>query len=290
MTPEQNPVGSSHLLRRELRRLRLAAGMTQNAAAVELDWSQSKIVRIESGAVGVSTTDLRAILALYGVTDAAKIDEMVRWGRSRRLHAWWDDYGLLDQHFKTFLGLEAAAQRIRQFQSSVVPGPLQTEEYAEAAISGFDGDLALIRQGVDARLRRQLHLFGPDGPEMYFVMDEAALRRIVGSVKTMGDQLRKLIERAQRPNVHMHVVPFDYGYYAGAHGSFVTLEFGDDGPDPVALLEQPRRDDLIQNDRPAVDDYLSTFDELQRKATKESDFSEFVENILRQEPYARAVA
>lgn len=291
MALRQNSVGSSHRLRGELRRLRVAARLTQRVVADALDWSQSKIVRIESGAVGVSSTDLRALLALYGVTDAVRIDEMVEWGRMRRQHSWWDDYDLLDQHFKTFLGLEAAAVRIQQSQSLLVPGLLQTKEYAQAAIAGYDSDPDLIKQAVDARGRRQEYLLGPGGPEMYFIMDEAALHRIVGAIGTMRAQLLWLIELSKQSNIHIQVVPFDYGSYAGTRGSFITLEFGDSGPDPVVFLEQPWRDELIENDRREIDGYLRTFDELRHSAKPENEFAGFIQGVLRQKPYGgQAVA
>lgn len=290
MSLPHSSVGSSHRLRGELRRLRVAAKLTQRAVAEALDCSQSKIVRIESGAVGISSIDLRALLALYGVTDAARIDEMVEWGRMRRQHSWWDDYDLLDQHFTTFLGLEAAAVRIQQSQSSLVPGLLQTKEYAQAAIAGYDSDPDLIQQGVDARMRRQEYLLDADGPEMYFIMDEAAVRRMVGKAATMRAQLCRLVELAERSNIHIQVVPFEHGSYVGARGSFITLEFGDSGSDPVVFIEQPWRDELVQNDRREIDGYLRTFEELRRSAMPESEFAGFVRRILDQAPYGQAVA
>src|SRR4051794_7678193 len=126
----ETPVAEHRKLRQALRHARDSLNLTQKEVAEALDWSTSKLIRIEKGTVGISVTDLKALLLHYRVTDLDEVDRMVAMVRASKMSAWWHEYrDAYSQDFITFLGLEASAVRIRQFQSVVAPGLLQTPGY-----------------------------------------------------------------------------------------------------------------------------------------------------------------
>jgi transcriptional regulator with XRE-family HTH domain len=165
-------------LRHELRRTRMQRGMLQREVAAALDWSLSKLIRIETGVVGITVTDLRALLAHYGVTDPAYVEKLCAAARDSRRSAWWDRYQeVLTPQYQTFLAYEGTASTIREYSWPLIPGLLQTAEYARALIS---------YRGVDDRLiyarRERSVLFGRQTrPGMCFILDEAGLHRWTGA-------------------------------------------------------------------------------------------------------------
>ena len=207
----RNPVTQQRQLRAELRTAREAADFTQKGAADALDWSLSKLIRIETGAVRVSITDLRALLQLYGVTNQDKIDELVDMARSGKQRAWWDRYRpRLPQSFVTFLGLEDSTSLLRQFQPLFVPGLLQTEDYARAVVSLYNPhDEDAIERGVEIRMERQDRFYEKGHQRAFFILDESALRRQIGGPQVMRRQLERLKEVNRLPFVSIQVVTFD---------------------------------------------------------------------------------
>lgn len=253
-----------------LRQARLDAGRTQTEVAAALGWSLSKVVRIESGAVRVSSTDLQALLHFYGVA-AARVDALVAEVKAARQPSWWRDYeDLLGRDFVSYLGLESSATEVRQFQAGLVPGLLQTERYARAVLTA-------VRQGqdvddlVEARLQRQ-RIFdrADDPPLLIFVIDEAALHRGIGGPAVMAEQLEHIRAVAGRPTVSVVVLPFAAGAHAGLAGSFVLLTIGEDR----AVYLEDAEGGLLRRDDPAVaDDYARRFQLL-------TDLAEPVEGSL----------
>jgi transcriptional regulator with XRE-family HTH domain len=252
-------------LRAELRKARQDAGQTQEQVAVAMDWSLSKVIRIEAGSVGISTNDLKALLRHYKIVDPNRTDELVALGRAARERSWWSMYrdvaptGLLQ-----LIGYESAAVIGRNFEPLLVPGLLQTEEYARAVIRGLEERLSIERVDalIEIRMRRQELLDRTDPPLLFFILDEAVIRRMVGGNAIMRRQVRRLIETADRPNVTIEVVPFSAGIHPGVKGSFVILEFPDAGDDDVLYLESARGD-LISRDVPEeVLSYREAFEQL----------------------------
>ncbi|HEX4702085.1 MAG TPA: helix-turn-helix transcriptional regulator, partial [Pseudonocardiaceae bacterium] len=234
-----NPVTAQRRLRAELRRLREQAGLTQKQVADALEWSASKVIRIETGAVGVSKTDLKALLDLYGLADQSQIDQLIQTSRDTREQAWWDDYrSTYPPLFITFIGLEASASLLRQYQALLVPGLLQTEEYAREAISGYTSDQDRIDEGVRVRMRRQRSLEPSAGLTAFFVLDEAVIRRVIGGRAVMADQLSRLKELNRQPNISIQVVTFDKGANVGMKSSFTVFEFPTGDQDHAVYLEQ----------------------------------------------------
>lgn len=252
-------------LRAELRDLRKSSGCTQKQVAADLDWSLSKVIRIETGASTISTSDLRALLHYYDVVDAERSEELLSIVRSKRGTWWWDGYrDFLGPQFLGFLEYENSATRIREIQSLVIPGLLQTESYARALFRvRYDSDTA--ERGVRVRLRRQEILNRADVTELRFVLDESVLHRRVGSREVMAEQLGHLGDLNGGSHVNIRVVPFSAGVRAGMGRSFTVLDLArqdDHELDCIVVVEEPQGDTLVTDDLEAATGYVKLFGEI----------------------------
>ncbi|MFS8478768.1 MAG: helix-turn-helix transcriptional regulator [Micromonosporaceae bacterium] len=267
MTVGQRPTVQRRRLRSELRQRREAAGLTQDQVASRMDWSVSKLVRIEAGAVGISTNDLRALLDLYGVRAPDEVDDLVELARRSRQRAWWASYkGVLSPSYLEFIGLEADASTIRYFHPTIVPALLQTEAYARALISGGGTRVlepAQVDSYVEIRMTRIREALGrPTPPDLVVVLDEAAIRRHVGGRAVMRQQLQHLVALAARPHVRLGVLPFSAGVHPGLYGSFALFGFTEPDADVVLYLEHAPGA-MILRDRPGeVAEYEGAFDRI----------------------------
>lgn len=280
MPTADSPLSQLRRLRIELRQRRDALRLTQKEVAEALDWSPSKLIRIENGPVGVSVTDVRALLLHYGVTEPDRVNELVELARASKRPAWWHRYReFYDTQFLTFLGLEASSIRIRQFQSLVIPGLLQHADYARELMGLRSADPASAERSLDVRLTRQ-QLLNDDGPELFFVIDESVLYRTIGSPDVMRSQLGLLTELARRPNITMQVVPFSLGVHKGMKGSFTIFELSDSQDDYALLLEQPYEDRLIENSSEETLEYVTIFQELEKIALSPAESVAIIERVL----------
>jgi transcriptional regulator with XRE-family HTH domain len=277
MTPLQNPVVGRKRLRTALRRAREATGRTQEQVADAMDWSLSKVIRIETGAVGVSTNDMKALLQLYEIEDPAQVTGLVELARASRQRPWWTAHRDLNDVFTHFLGLEAGASSMQMFQMAAVPGLFQTEQYA-MHISGdfWIGDqpsAAEVAERVALRLTRQREVLQrTDPPVISVVIDEAVLRHVVGDAEVMAAQLRRLAELARQPNIAMRVLPFAAGV-SPYLSSFVILGFPDPGDTDVAYLERAI-DQVVIEDPRQIDQYHGAFERLcQRTLTPQKSIA-----------------
>ena len=248
-----------------MRKARQKAGLTQEQVAAALGWPISKIIRIEAGLAGISADNLRMLLGQYQIVDPERTDELLALARGARERSWWSGYqdsapsGLLQ-----LIGYEAAASIARSFEPLLVPGFLQTEEYARAVIREFEEQATAERVDtlVEVRMRRQGLLDRADPPLLFFILDEAVVRRQIGGKDTMRRQIARLIEIADRNSVTVEIVPFSAGAHPGLKGSFMILEFPDPTDDDVLYLESPRGD-LIGRDAPEeVLVYRESFEQL----------------------------
>ena len=217
-----------------------------------MDWSLSKLIRIEKGTVGISTSDLRSLLGHYGVRDGDRINALIRLAKSSRERPWWAPYRehLPSADFEKLLGLEAEATTIETFQSMVIPGLLQTQSYMHYVLGGITHDME-NSESVDVReevrLRRQLAVLDAEDPPMFkVVLDEATLRRVADSGPVMRQQLLHLADMSTRPNIVIEVIPFTAGPYVDS-GTFAVLSF-DSTDDPVVYLENAWYDQLLERD------------------------------------------
>jgi transcriptional regulator with XRE-family HTH domain len=247
-----SPVVQRRRLRAELRKAREEAGLTQEQVAGAMEWSPSKVIRIEAGTSRITPNDLKALLRHLDVVDEQRTGELLALARAARAPSWWSQYRhIASAGFLQFVEYEAAASATSNFEPLLIPGLLQTEEYARAVVQQFDEQRTAER--VDAlvklRMTRQELLDRADPPRLYFIVDEAVVRRLVGGRAVMRRQLRHLIQTADRPNVTIELVPFNAGVHPGMHGPFVVIEFPDAADDDVLYLESPRGD-VVYRDSP----------------------------------------
>ena len=245
-------------LRAELRNARMAADLTQEQVADAMEWSPSKIIRIEAGSVGVSANDMKELLRLYHITDPKRVDELLTLARVARERS--TTYRDAPPRLLQFIDYEAAASAIRMFQTILVPGLLQTEEYARTVISTLKPE---AYQGTSGGLGHGPHEApGTTGAHRLrsnslFVVDEAVVRRQVGGEDVMRRQVRHLVEMANKKNVTLEVVRFGAGAHPGMQGPFVIFEFPDTEDDDVLYLETSHGE-LIIRDEP---DEIATHEE-----------------------------
>jgi transcriptional regulator with XRE-family HTH domain len=256
-------------LRSELRAARLSKELTQEQVAKAMDWSLSKMNRIEKAKTGISTNDLKALLPLYGITDPGRTEELLDLARAARQAPWWRGYG--DVAPATLLELidyESAASAISQLEPMVVPGVLQTEEYARAVLRASYGEgspAERVPALVELRTKRRELLTTEGAPMFSFVLDESVIRRTAGSPAIMSRQLGHLADLADLPNVTIQVVPFTAGLYPGTRGAFKVIEFDDEPDENVAFLEGPRGD-FISDDPEETSSYLEIFKQVAQLA------------------------
>jgi transcriptional regulator with XRE-family HTH domain len=218
-----------------LRQYRHAAAMSVTEAATRLLVAPSKISRIENAQRNASVRDVRDLCDIYGITDESVRTQLMDLARGSRERAWWQDANLAPA-VQTLIGIEGAARQIREFEALVVPGLLQTRDYAEAVTPSYLFDDQAVRRGtIDARMRRQ-EVFDQDNPpDVDVILDESVLRRAVGGPDVMREQIRRLIDLAGTPCVTLRVIPFSAGAHVSMTGGFTILEFAP--PDVPAVTQ-----------------------------------------------------
>lgn len=281
------------LLVQELRRLRSSRRETQEQVARARDWSVSKFTRIENGNSPISKSDLEGLLRYYGVSDQSRIDELVALAKAAREPGWWQKYyDGEDRAFEAYLGYEDGASSLRMYQGLTVPGPLQTEAYTRQLMAAYNVPPAEVEKAVGLRQERQKRL-AAKAPEQRYIVDETVIRRPVGS-EAMRDQLRHLLQAAEKPEVTIRVIPYSTGLHFGMRGPFVLLGF-EGHLDDVLYLEGQRRGDLLLGEResvgpeaPSSEDaaaeiasYQDGFTALQEVAVGPDESMEIIDEVLR---------
>jgi len=216
-------------LGRYLRDLRNQQRLTVRAAAEKLEWSEAKMWRIETGQTSLRSFDVEAMCRIYGAPRDL-CEALMGLAKETKARGWWHAYGdVIPDGFDLYIGLEEAASGLRWYESELVPGLLQTADYARTLIQadnpGVDDDE--IERRVHMRIARQALLTRVTAPpKMQIVLNEAILHRPVGGPKIMASQLQRLAEAAELPNVSLRVVPFSAGLHHGLmSGPFVILTF-----------------------------------------------------------------
>ncbi|MEJ3745545.1 helix-turn-helix transcriptional regulator [Actinomycetes bacterium KLBMP 9797] len=269
-----------------LRELRMDKSLTQMQVAEALEWSHSKIVRIENGDVGISIVDLRALAELYGVTDKRQVDELLNMARQSRQQRFAAYIDLLGKEFSRYLGYEVSASFLRQYEPSIVPGLLQTEDYMYATARTFNPHESdeTINRRVAARIERQKLLSREQFPEMHFILDEAVLRRHVGAEsgndRLMLGQIDYLKEVAARPRINIRVIRFSAGAHQGMRGPFLLLEFPDPKDDALLYMENSRGDLTTREDAAEITSYMEAFFAMEKAATHPDEFAAVADGIL----------
>ncbi|TQN32938.1 helix-turn-helix protein [Haloactinospora alba] len=254
-----SPTVRRRQLSTELRRLRLESGHTLESAAEALETSRGKISHIETGRrKKPSMIDINALLDLYGVTDPRQREAVLNLTRQSRETGWWTRYD--DVFTGAYVGLEAEASRIDTYEPMVVPGLLQTREYAaemaEATLNHRDA-----QRYVEARMRRQEILEREDAPDVWAIMEEASLRRLEPWPDLLFGQLDRLIQAATVPGaVTLQLVPMQAGLHPGVAGAFAIMQFADA---PTVVYAETLTDGLYVERSEEIDAYRRAFDHLQ---------------------------
>ncbi|MEV6481278.1 helix-turn-helix transcriptional regulator [Streptomyces sp. NPDC051576] len=285
MASSVNPTVRRRRLGQELRRLRELKGMTAEEVAERLLVSQSKISRLENGRRSISQRDVRDLCGVYEVEDLRIVDSLMQMAKDSRQQGWWHSFG--DIPYSVYIGLETDAASLRVYDPQVVPGLLQTREYAEALITGALPETASadVEKRVQVRLRRQERISAPENPlRLWTVMDESALRRVVGNRSLMRDQLEHLVEQSQLPHVTVQVIPFDMGAHPGLNGQYAILEFPDAADSSVVYIEGVTSDLYLEkaND---VQKYSVMYEHLRAQALNVDQSRQFIADAAKE--YAR---
>jgi transcriptional regulator with XRE-family HTH domain len=246
-----------------LRRLREDAGITTDRAAAIIRGSHSKISRMEHGRVGFKERDIADLLTLYGVGLGEERDTLLDLAREANTPGWWQGYSdSLPHWLEPYFGLEAAASFIREYELQFVPGLLQTEDYARALIQlGSAPSEEEVQRRTDARISRQQILHRENPPKLWAVMDESALRRLVGSREIMRAQLRHLIGVCDNESITLQILPFAAGAHRALGGAFTILRYSEPDLRDVVYIEQLTS--ALYLDKPTeVDSYLEVIEEV----------------------------
>ena len=282
-------VRSPTVRRRELgallRKLRTEKGLTVEQAADQLMFSMSKLSRMETGHGVATPRDIRDVCSLYEVTDKAERERMLKLAAEGKQAGWWQSY---DLPYSTYVGLEAEATAISDFQSSVVPGLLQTADYARAGHEGAMPRLSpeKIERRIEAKLTRQALLEQDDPPDFSAVLDEAVLHRMVGGPAVMSAQLGRLIEAANRPKVTIQVIPFTLGAHPGVESNFNILEMP--SPTPGVVFVEGLVGSIYLERSEELTRYRQIFERLQAISLSPKDTIALIAEIRAQSAKAKS--
>ncbi|MEW2809240.1 helix-turn-helix transcriptional regulator [Streptomyces massasporeus] len=278
---QHGPAVRRRKLGAELRALRTSAGLTSGEAARLVGWHQSKVSRIETGTSGVKPADVRLLLDAYGVADSQLRELLMALAGSDDSggrHHWWHAYrGVLPPTYRDFISLESQAGAMRTLETTVVPGLLQTPEYARAvtraAVEGLPEDR--LDTLVEVRLARQDVLRADPPLKLSAVLDEAVLRREVGGPGVMARQLERLVEAARLPQVRLQVLPFAAGAHIGVTGPFVIFSFSSTSDLDVVVLDH-LTSSLYLERKEDLQAYTEAFNALQIHALSPEDSLDFI--------------
>lgn len=291
MSPVRGPVVPRRRLGAELRTLRERTGLTIEDVAKELECSVSKVSRLETGQGIPKARDVRDLLDRYKVTDQAHRDRMLRWVREGQRQGWWQDFSdvlapdpedpLLPDNLSRFVAFEQDASEVRSFETTLVHGLLQTEDYARAVLSALStADPEATDRLVEFRMRRQDRLYVDEDPlRIHVILDEAVLHRPVGGEQVMRAQLNRLLGAAQRPNITIQVLPFSVGAHRSVDGSFLVLAFPDSDDNDLVYAES-HLGQLYLEKQHDVEVYKQIFDVLVALCMSVEQSAKFVKFLL----------
>jgi hypothetical protein len=225
---------------RHIKQWREQADRRGTEVAAKLKWSPSKISKMENAAQGIQPVDVLALGLVLGV-DPEERDRVFAEATKAAEGGWWQEYSddELIEITRDYLELEYEATHMQEFKTDLIPGMLQTWDYAVAL-----GRAALpkpkeatMQRRISVKQTRQKMLTGPTPVRFETVLAEGALRTVVGGPEVMKAQLKKLIEHAEKPNITLQVVPFEDGAYPAMSSPFTILGFAEDHYDDVAYVE-----------------------------------------------------
>ncbi|MGH3998107.1 MAG: helix-turn-helix domain-containing protein [Pseudonocardiaceae bacterium] len=270
-----------------LKAQREQAGLTQEQAIDRLGtglgrWSRSKLSRVENREHHVKPREVEQLLDAYGVTDPETRETLVRLAAPPRERGWWLSFGgELPEDWRSLLGLESGLIGLRDFQSQLVHGLLQTSDYARALYMSIDPGVlspAEVERRVALRVARQQILAKDPPPQLHFILDETILQRLVGDRIVMHDQMRKLLQATEKPNITVQVLPRDVGASPGLEGPFTLLTLPAPIPD-IGYTEGPAGT-LYVEDRDRVRYWMLRFGILTQRALSHQESAELIAEAM----------
>ncbi|RVX45861.1 helix-turn-helix protein [Nonomuraea polychroma] len=285
MSDASPPPVQRRILARELRYLRERASLTGDDIKDRLGWSPSKISRIENARISVSEGDIELLLDLYDATPGRR-ERLLSLARQTQTPHSWRAYTDGTREFLTFMSVEAIAESIRQWEINVVPGVAQTEAYARHLITSWRAvDPTLtprqIEERVSIRMKRQKRFFPPESSRIWMILDEAVLLRTVGSPAIMSEQMRKLVDFSELPNVTLQVVPLAQSRsIIGESFTLLNLDEGDPLEQCLVYIDGNVATQFLLDEQQSVY-YEKTFEQLAGSALAPAVSREFVANLAR---------
>src|SRR5215218_8675001 len=272
----QSPTVRRRRLGQELRQLREAAELTIEEVAQRLEVSPAKISRIETGRVGVRPRDVSDLLDQYKIHGRHR-DNLLTLTREARQQGWWHSYSdVLSEGTDIWVGLETEAEAIRLYQIQIVPGLLQTSEYASAVLRAHyrSEPPEHIERRVKLRMARQQLVIEQNNTPIWAVLDEAVLRRRMGSPEVMHSQYRRLLEFSEMNNITIQVLPLDAGVYSGVPGGFAIMQLPH--PDPEVVVIEYRGGALYLERSEDVSAHAHLFDRIRATAKGPEESTRYI--------------
>ncbi|MEU6889469.1 helix-turn-helix transcriptional regulator [Streptomyces viridosporus] len=276
-----SPTARRRRLSIELKRLREGSALTCAQVGQALDWSGSKVNRMETGSGRVQPSDIDALCRFYGTNDELR-EFLKSLARDAKTRGWWQVHGAgVPEWFNIYIGLEQDASTLRQYQCELLPGLMQIEAYArELHTTGSHMSAEEIDRAVRVRLERQEMLTRPDSPEAWFIVHEGAVRNVIGDRELMREQLERALDSAALPNVTLQVLPFDSGTYP-ATGSFTMLGFP--APeDPDLVYRDGITDAVYLEGEHHVREYTRAFDGLRAAALSPQRSAQLIKSVVKE--------
>jgi transcriptional regulator with XRE-family HTH domain len=244
------PTARLRRLASELRRLRAASGLSREDVSERTGINPATLFRVETARARPQARTLLTLLDLYQVTDPAR-SELATLARQSAEQVWLQVLSSdLPEEYTAYISFEGEARSLLNYEGQFVPGLLQTEDYARAALrAGLPAaSKEEIENLVQARISRQGMLGREDPPRLWVIVDEAVIRRRVGGPTVMRTQLSRLTEAADLPHVTFQVIPFDVGGHPGMAGAFVIMKFGEPAASEVVYIENTAVDLFLEQD------------------------------------------
>lgn len=276
-----SPTARRRRLSIELKKLREKSTLTCAQVGEALDWSGSKVNRMETGSGRVQPSDIDALCRFYDTSDELR-EFLKSLAREAKTRGWWQVHGAgVPEWFNIYIGLEQDASTLRQYQCEVLPGLMQTRAYArELHTTGAHMSAEDIDRAVRVRLERQEMLSRPDSPDGWFIVHEGAVRNVIGDREIMREQLERILETTELPSVTLQVLTFDSGTYP-VTGSFTMLGFP--APeDPDLVYRDGITDAVYLEGEHHVREYTRAFDGLRAAALSPQRSAQLIESVVKE--------
>jgi transcriptional regulator with XRE-family HTH domain len=266
-----------------LKRLRKESGKTREEVAEFVGCAPATVTKIENASNAAPPAYVALMLELYGVTGGER-DAWLSVARQARKRGWWQQYGgAIPAWFEVYIGLEEEASEIRSYQAEVIYGLFQTEAYIRAQILA---ELSVppddeIDRRISIRLKRQERLSADDAPDLWIVLNEAAIRRQVGGPETMKEQLDRLIQASRFNHVTLQVLPFSAGAHPASHGGFNILRFPEPTDRDVVYVEY-RQGSIYLEREPDIEAYTKLFDHLRARALGPDESRALISRVVKE--------